>query len=376
MPIALLILGAFMVYTMQAVLYNRFFSYGLSISVSFQEHSAVEGEDSLLVETVINRKLLPLLTLQAKFQINGSLEFETMENTVITDNTYRNDIFSVMPYEKLIRKHIFHCKKRGYYHTNGIDVISYDLFLSRKSVKFIPNESVFYIYPKPASTQRLNVPFQRLMGTLLTKRFHMEDPFEFRNIRPYQLYDTMKDINWKASAKTGDLKVNVHNYTASQEVTIFLNLDSDTNWRFDALAEESIRIAAAYAALLLSRGIMTELVTNGIDVISGSSLLISSGAGQEHMTSINEGLARLDISRDVSPFINYLDEAVKNPSARSKLYIMISRVQKADLVKAFSRINTISPGSQWICPLHPDMKYTLGQEASFDCMEWEVEYGK
>ena len=36
----------------------------------------------------------------------------------------------------------------------------------------------------------------------------MEDPFEYRGIREYQPYDDMRSVNWKATAKTGDLKVN------------------------------------------------------------------------------------------------------------------------------------------------------------------------
>ncbi len=376
MAIALLILGAFIMYTLQSALYKRRWNRGLTTTVSFQEHPAVEGEEGFLVETIVNRKSLPLPTLQVKFHINGALEFQAMENTVITDNTYRNDIFSILSYEKLVRKHPFYCRKRGYYHIDGVDILSYDLFHLHKSVETLSINTILYVYPKQVNISLANIPFHRLLGTILTKRYHMEDPFEFRNIRQYQIYDTMKDINWKASAKTGELKVNVHNYTASQSVTIFLNLYSDTNWRFDAISEESIRLAATYANLLLSQGIMTELVTNGIDVMTGAPLFIRSGAGKEHIVTINEGLARLDISQDAESFMPYIEAALNDTESASKLYVMISRVHSEDLVNAFTRLNYMSPGSQWICPLHPDMPYTLGHNALFDCEKWEVPYGQ
>jgi uncharacterized protein (DUF58 family) len=62
-------------------------------------------------------------------------------------------------------------------------------------------------------------------GVMQTKRQFLEDPFEYRGMREYQPYDDMKSINWKATAKTGDFKVNLHDFTTVRSVRIFLNLE-------------------------------------------------------------------------------------------------------------------------------------------------------
>lgn len=375
MKIFLIILAAYIMYKIQVVLFRKVWKKGLKVFVRFDDDACTEGEEGRLTETIINRKKLPLPTLQVKFLINGSLRFNEMENTVITDNTYTNDIFSVNGFEKITRHHSFICKKRGVYHIDRIDVISHDLFLSDKNVDTVDNTAVLCVYPSLVDLSLINIPFERLMGTILTKRMNLEDPFEFRSIREYQPFDPMSSVNWKASAKTGDLMVNLHNYTATQEVTIFLDIESGTLKKFDDLSEEAIRLAATFASLLLSKGIITELVSNGCDMLTGDPLYVRPGAGKSHLTTINEGLARIDLSKRAVPIVKNVRAASAESNAADRLYIMISRVSKDELKEAYIELTAHAHGSLWIAPLHPDMEVPAVSQ-NFDTVKWEVPYGK
>jgi uncharacterized protein (DUF58 family) len=77
------------------------------------------------------------------------------------------------------------------------------------------------------------------------------DPFEFAGIREYRREDPMNRINWKASARTGELMVNQPDATTEHHVTILLDLDDPYILKNEALLEESIRITAGLAAQLI-----------------------------------------------------------------------------------------------------------------------------
>ena len=82
----------------------------------------MEGEECELCERVENRKLLPLPALKVKFQVSRELQFEDEEGvSSVTDQYYRNDVLSVRPFMRHVRRLRFRCKKRGYYWINGLE---------------------------------------------------------------------------------------------------------------------------------------------------------------------------------------------------------------------------------------------------------------
>lgn len=338
MPILLAFLGGAFLLVLQTRFYVHKWSDRLSADIRFTDTAVNEGDTSSLTETITNRKALPLITLQAKFHVNKNLRFINEENTVVTDNTYRNDIFSLMSFEKIERKLPFVCTGRGYYQIQELDLISNDLFLTKKSILTLPLSTALYVYPRPVDHAQLDVPFQKMMGTILTKRYAFEDPFEFRGIRPYQTYDSMKDINWKVSAKTGDWKVNVHNYTSSQQVTIFLDLGTNSNLHYERIFEESIRIAASYAAKLITAGIPTRLVSNGMDSLSGQELILPYGAGESHIDTIKKGLSRLDSKKDAGDFLPFIQKELQSSEASSTLYVLISKFMSPALLSEYNAL--------------------------------------
>lgn len=372
MTVFLTLLAVCLLYFLQAFYYKKRWTNGLQTQVLFADPAINEGDVSSILEIITNRKALPLTTLQVKFTVSKRLQFTDTENTATTDQNYRNDIFSVMPYEKITRNLQFTALKRGYYEIKEVDLISYDLFLSQKSVLTKSNTCSLYVYPRPANYQTLLIPFRKMMGTILTKRSVFEDPFEFRGIRPYEPYDSLKDVNWKASARTGTLKVNMHNYTASQQVTIFLNLFEDSNWHSDLLLEESIRIAASYAELLITKGIPVRLISNGIDALSGKEFILPAGAGSHHIQMLKENLARISENSNRFPLIDAALEKELLSSDSPDLYLLISHSQKEDTLRLYDLLCLKSDGSQWIAPLLSDMEFLADRCPHAVAMKWEV----
>jgi hypothetical protein len=364
-------LGALLLYLLQNYLYHKYWNKNLSVMLNFSEEAAVEGEEVILYETLINKKFLPLPILKVKFMTSKYLAFQDMNNANVTDHFYRNDLISILMYQKLTRSLTFLCSHRGYYCIQNADVVCSDLFLTFEKVANYDMNLNLYVYPGPVELTKFEAPFKKMLGTVLTRRFINEDPFEFRSIREYQPYDNIKSVNWKASAKTGSLKVNVNDYTASQQVKIFLNLEADSIWKHEDLEEESIRIAAAFAFAFTKQGIPTSIFTNTRDAVTGDLLQIPAGSGDSHIKTIHEALARIDTTKAFPAFVPTLGEEFSSNNS-SDYILLISFYQKADLQELLLPFTENRTDFSWIIPTNREVTITAIEGFEPFIVPWEV----
>lgn len=363
-------LGAYLLYLLQKFLYRRFWDKELNVDLYFTKDTAVEGDELTLIEEITNRKILPLPLLKVKFKTSKYLEFPGMENAAITDNYYRSDVLSLMMYQKLTRHLPFLCKHRGFYTLDRVDLICSNLFMSSEMVKDLAQNLSLYVYPKTITSPAFEPMYKTLLGTVLTKRFINEDPFEFRSIREYQSYDALKSVNWKASSKTGDLKVNTYNYTSSFQVKLLLNLEQETALRQEDLEEESIRLAASLAERFLSKGIPVSLQTNCHTILGNLSESIKPGSGIHHLDSINRALSLLDTSKSSIPFVPYLKEDCL--AGQNDFVILISTYQKEDFQDLLHHMSAKKIDFSWILPVNQDVSTSLRDELKERTAIWTV----
>ncbi len=371
MKIIAAMIGAMLLYEFQRILYNRFWNRNLTVDLSLSDDKAVEGDQLSLIETVTNQKLLPIPVLKIKYMASRFLIFLDTRQTEVTDHTYRNDLFTVMMYQKLTRTIPFLCTKRGYYTIDKIYLVCNDILLESELVSDSDAKIQLYVYPRPIEYSRLQIPFQKMFGTVLTRRLLYEDPFEFKSIREYQSYDTMRTINWKASAKTGTLMVNVHDHTASQQIKILLNIESDTLRKHEELLEESIRLATAFAAYFIEQGIPTALYTNAPDVISREVLNAPAGSGHSHIRTINETLARIDDTQTPPSFVSVLGEEMELMKPNDYI-LLISSYQRADLQRELLRLTQEKIDFSWIVPVDKEVQLTVEGDLLNYIIPWEI----
>lgn len=300
----IIILGAvaLALYFLQIRIFRLYWDRNLTASIMFESNTMQEGERGWLREVIENRKRLPLPMLKVKFRCSRQLRFLDSDNTAVTDFFYRNDIFTVMPYKKITRRLEFTAGKRGYYNINRIDLIGADLFLSREMHKQLEIDTVCTVYPRPLEREVVISALRQVQGELASRRQYIEDPFEYRGIREYQPYDELKNVNWKATAKTGELKVNERGYTTRQAVRIFLNLTDDGVLKHEDAVEDTIRLCVNLCMELLVMGCRVAVYANSVDCITGEVLRLEANTGKAHMEAILRGLARLDTSKKTEDF--------------------------------------------------------------------------
>lgn len=351
MLILWVVLGAAAFFFLQAWIYGRFWTRGLSARIFFSQESATEGEQCWLSEQVENRKALPLPMLKVKFQVSRKLDFEEGGDSAVTDQYYRNDILSLGPHQRVTKRISFRCRARGYYRISGLDLVASDLFLSREMTKLVKGESALYVYPRPAAGVTLEAAVRKLNGEILAKRHLLEDPFEYRGIREYAPFDEQRAVNWKATARMGELMVNMRGYTALRAVRIFLNLEDKGIWKHEELLELCIRIAVRVAEEMLGQGIRTAVYCNACDSLTEDVMKLAPSSGTGHMEQINRAFARLNLEKTV-PFEKIFERELAE-EGRDTATLFLS----ADSGKAFQELleGYVHSGMDftWMCPMYP-----------------------
>ena len=341
----------FLLFILQRKLYENLWDKNLHVSVSFGQTGISEGEVGEVIEIVENRKRLPLNMLKVKFQTSRFLEFADDPSSRTTDQYYRNDIFQIGGGEKITRRLNFVGKKRGYYHIKNIDFVCSDLFLTTEMVKSMSTTCYLYVYPKLFDSKEFRMSLQKLNGEVLVKRHLLEDPFEYRGIREYQPFDDIRSVNWKATARTGALKVNQKNYTAMQTIRIFLNIEDNGILKKDQEVEASMQVVMGLAAFFLSQGIKVACYANGKDIDTGEAVSIDGGAGAGQQDVIGKALARINTEVEPFSFSEMFGEKIID-GANGTITMFVSPNAYGDYLQLLNRCEQEGIEYTWFYPIY------------------------
>lgn len=365
-------IGIYVVLFLVKRIYAKNWNKGITTELEFSVEEAYPGEQAFITETVTNHNWLPLPMINVKFAIDRSLVFEdSIENTSVSDQCYKCDVFSMLFFQKITRKLPFTCTKRGYYNIKELDVVSTDLFMKNVVSVTYPVQRSLTVFPKPLSSEQIDIPYNRIMGTILTRRYTYEDPFEFRSIREYQTYDTMRSINWNASAKTGDLKVNQYENTSCQEVYLLLNLEDEGIWEYEEIKEKSISLVCSLAFRLTQQGVGVGIISNGLDIVTEKELYIESGSDEGHRKTIVTQLSRINLKKKMRDFAQLLEEK-QSQIQDGSLLVMVSACKKDKLQEVYGRLAADSSDSLWILPMLPGMNGCMERYDKNKVIRWEV----
>lgn len=360
---------ALLLYLGQKTIYQKVWHKNLRVRLSFQEEGIWEGQESTLSEIIENQKKLPLTMLKVKFQTDRHLLFADTKGSRTTDKFYRNDIFQIGALEKVTRVLRFTAGRRGYYTIAEADLVASDLFLTAQYTATADiGHSSLYVYPKPFSHPEFRQSLKQLSGQVLTKRHLLEDPFEYRGIREYQPRDDLKSINWKATARTGEFKVNQKNYTAEKSVRIFINLEDTGILKKEDCVEASLQIATALLLLFLEQGMQVAVYCNGVDVIHNEPCILEAGGGIRQREAVLRSFALIDTSKPVRSFSELFSSRLSESSG-ALMTCIVSPNAYDDFASLILQYHTRHPDMKWFLPysgtVPPEMEEELRSLITF-----------
>lgn len=357
-------------YIIQSQIYERQCFKNVHIKFAFKDNGMFKGDSTELYETVENRKILPLWWVTSSFRLSKNIEILNHKegNNIKADYNYRKDLFSAGSYQRVKRTFDVKALRRGYYTIDDAGLVSGDIFGNYKYTVQMPVFAELYVYPCSVMGGKMQIPFERLMCDINTKLRILEDPFLIRGIRDYNGYDSMKRINWCATARTGELKVNEYDFTVSERVIILLNFDKRDEWDGDNIMEESISIAASVADECISRGIAAGMTTNGINVLTGEPVCVEVSNAPDHMMSFFKNMAVIDTQKTSCRFSKILDSD-NNKRESSDLYILISEYTGEDIQKSVKNFRISGGNLYWVVPSIKGSRNNIDMK---DVFIWEV----
>ncbi len=319
------------IFIIQQRIYRRYWDKGLDVDIFFDRPFVRTGETACITEVISNAKRLPLTAFHVKFKTSRTFIFSDTENSNITDYYHRNDVFSVQAYQKITRRLPFHTSKRGYYGISGVNIVAMDFFMSKRFAAVKENDSYFYVFPSRRYVEELSAVFSKVYGELPVRYGIVEDPYMFGGIREYTTSDSMRRINWKSSAKTGELMVNIYHYSSEQKIKILINYETNNMIKPEYLNEMCIEMAGSTAEYFIDRKLPVSVSANAPDCITGEIEETDYGATSEHMVFIDKYLARLGKDEGLDSFFQILDKEISNMD-KSITYIIFSPYYKDDLL--------------------------------------------
>lgn len=352
------------------IVYEKLWDKNLDVTIDFDRDVLYEGEENTLREVISNRKYLLIPILQVKFSITRTFLFAKQDNTNVTDMYYRNEFFTVMPFQRITRSYPFRCIHRGLFRMNRMDIICRSIFLDKKMINSLEHEASVCVLPRVIDNKDVPTAVNQLLGDI-EKNIHInEDPFTFAGIRDYQPYDSMHSINWKVTARLGNLQVNTYNTTFSKKVVLLLNVEANAVRRAQDIIEWAIRIAAHMASFFITEQIPVALYTNGVDEVDKVSPHIEAGADRTHIRTIEMALARLDLKEKSADFCKILQENVV-ASRDAVEYLIISNARKKEITDMYERLKKDGHVIHFIIPEYDNIGLEEGLNTK-DYTGWMV----
>ena len=261
-------------------------------------HRAFPDDRVELYVTLANEKPLPLPEITVDLTLSEALLPVARESTVEGASTKRSLELraSLRPFERRSWTIMLDCTCRGPWSIGPATLRSSDPFGFFSSRRTVSDKQELIVYPHSFQISEPPARNERLMGPLTARRRLVTDPLRRAGVRDYHPEDPFRVINWKATARTGSLKVNVNDPVISTVMMILLNLDTFTHY-WEGLAveqsERAIETAASIARWGIEQQISVGISTNGLIAGFDTPLRIPPGRGMHQQAQIMNGLARL-----------------------------------------------------------------------------------
>lgn len=343
---------------LQNILFKKLSFRRLQYSRRFNQATCFQGEEIEMIETISNNKRLPIPWLYIESQLEASLQFGKQDNfSVSAGKVYQNhqSFFTIKGLTKITRTHKMMPARRGKYRLRTVTMTSGDLFGLSRRVQQIPLHSELTVFPKPYDLSLEEMPYHSWQGDQSVKRFIMADPFVIAGAREYQWGDTFKQVNWKATARVGELQVHQYDYTADRKLMIVVNVDdTEGMWRVvtdDTTIEQAISYAAGAAEMAIAHGMQAGFSANMRSEDSQDSIYIEPSSGETHWYHILDVMAGLQLER-TEVFSQLLDRFIANGVSHTD-FLFISTYWNEELEQRLQRIRSYSNAAMvWLMEEH------------------------
>ena len=286
-----------------ASLWARFSLRRLTYERVIPEDHAFPGERLVMQLRITNGKPLPLPWVETRERFAATLvaeddpEFRLAGQVEVAQTDWRT---SVGPHQRVSRRHELECRERGVFEIGPAKLHSGDPFGLFQDERTEEAVSRVIVYPRTVTFDELALPARRPYGEDSGGLRLFEDPSRILGLRDYTPGDSLRRIDWNATARLGRLQSRVYDPASSRHLLICLNTQTTVPvWAgvVSDVLERSITVAASIARDAYETRYALGLLANSTFPDADRSIRIPPGRRPEQFIRILEALAV------VTPFV-------------------------------------------------------------------------
>ncbi|HET9199369.1 MAG TPA: DUF58 domain-containing protein [Dehalococcoidia bacterium] len=260
------------------------------------ERRAFVGETLGFSQVLVNNKPLPLPWIEVEERIPEALPpvGRTLKPSYIAKTGLLARATGLSWYQQVTWDYELECRERGYYKIGPTRLRSGDLFgfFRRESQEEAGSDVL--VLPRMYDIGPLDLKPARPSGELKGIQPLVEDPLRPAGVRDYRPGDSVRRLEWKATARRQTLQSRVYEPAGSLELLVALNINTlEKSWEgYDpVLLERAISVAASVARDSLDARLATGLVANGSYPGADRPLRVPPARSLEQLPRILEALA-------------------------------------------------------------------------------------
>ena len=266
------------------------------LTTEVSERRAFIDEPLTMTVRLENKKLLPLPWYEWRMALSDALRVdgESLNSAVVPGLSWLRRSGAMGWYEHRTWRFQLSAGERGYMQIGPAVIKSADLFGIFPGQHQVETVQHITVYPRVFALDEMGLPAERPFGERKGGSRLFEDPLRIAGLREYRPGDPLRRIDWKATARAGDLRSRVYEPSATQQLYICLNIDTmEHAWEGylkDEL-ERAVSTAASVATWAAGARYAVGLLANGSFPDADRPIRLPPSRSRDQLTRLLEALA-------------------------------------------------------------------------------------
>ncbi len=268
----------------------------VSLRRTLGERRAFVDEPVNLHVELENRKPLPLPWYEWRIAVADHTDVagETLAAAAAPGVSYLRRRGAIGWYEKQAWDFQLSISERGYHQYGGATIRSADLLGVFPRQDADRDLQHLIVFPRVYSLEDLGIAAERPFGELRGRIRMYEDPLRIAGLREFRSGDSLRRVDWKATARRGDLTSRIYDPAASRQLYIMVNVDTLSHAWEGYLKEElerTVSTAASLAVWAAGQRHAVGLLANGSFPEADRPIRLPPSSARVQVTRILEALA-------------------------------------------------------------------------------------
>ena len=260
------------------------------------ENRAFQGENISVTLRLVNDKMLPVPWLELRDAVPEATLTGDERTSATGSPGYVHTIRSthLSWYERINWPLQLKAHARGHYRIGPARIATGDVFGFNPVVQEQEHYESFIVYPRVYELPELGLPAERPFGELRGRQRIFEDPGRIAGVRDYQPGDSMRRIDWKASARRQTLQSKVYEPSATMHLLLAVNVHTmSASWQGfqPEMLERLLAASASVGRHAFEAGYAVGLIANGSYPDSDRPMRVPVGRSSDQLGRVLEALA-------------------------------------------------------------------------------------